>query len=180
MPLYVLGGGGGASAGFAQSSTSAAFAQSATSAGFAQSAASASFASVLGAAGVEVTRAASQGITQNTDTAVTFTAAALDENDYWSSTGQPTRLSAQVTGWHWVYGTVEWGGSITGTTTASTSIRQGGSSFVMSTQFLPGANGRVPVGGPVYLSSSDYLEVIARHDGAVSYSIIYSLARLVR
>ena len=163
--------GGGASAVFAQSATSAAFAQSATSS---------THAAIVGFAGVEVQRVASVGITQNTDVAITFDTEARDDSNFWSATPQPTRVSAQTTGWHNVYATLEWGASAPATVVMQTTVRMSSSAYPLSIQVLVGGDYRLPVGGPVYMSSSDYLELIARQAGVTSYSVVFARMTVTR
>lgn len=63
--------------------------------------------------GAIVTLAATQIIANNTGVAISFTAEAKDDGDFWA-VGQPTRLLAPVTGWYQVGGSAEFAANATG------------------------------------------------------------------
>lgn len=122
--------------------------------------------------GVQVTKSGTQSITTATNTAVSWDAAPVDESGFWSA-GNPTRLTADVTGWYTFTASAEWAANATGRRLVF--FRINGSTTLNGVSFAAitdvGIGTLQSLSMVRKLSAADYIEFIVRQDSGGSLNV---------
>jgi hypothetical protein len=110
------------------------------------------------ALGAVVQRVATQGIVQNTNTAISFDTETRDDAAFWTS-GAATRLTVPTTGWYSLTAFVQW--DATTGVTRIVNLRVNGTLYIATTsEGNAGVDQRQTVAVNWYLMAGEYVEVV--------------------
>lgn len=117
-------------------------------------------------AGARVYRSTDQSITASTNTPISFDFASYNPVNMWTSAA-PTKITARVSGYYLVTGTVTWDTSASGTNLLH-SVYLNGTTEIAYVNHIRSAINQwaVPATSTYFLSAGDYVELAACQDSA--------------
>ena len=130
--------------------------------------------------GAYVSRTSNQSISNNTVTAISWDTETRDDNNYWTLSPNPTRLTVTRAGWYQISCVQEWDSNTTGGRAIDMTVNGGGRIFSNGADGSQGTLSRQAISGAYYLAAADYVECTAYQNSGGTRTLNPAYASIVK